>query len=125
MSYVYYNPNPKHARVGDCTIRAISKAMGQSWESTYAGLTAYGYMLCDMPSSNAVWGAYLRRNGYKRFIVDDHGKDGYTVSDFCNDNPDGVYVLCVTGHVLCVDNGDYFDTWDSGDEIPLYYWKKV
>ena len=20
--------------------------------------------------------------------------------------------------------GDYFDTWDSGQEVPIYYWKK-
>ena len=29
-----YNPNPKGACVGDCTVRAISKALNQSWEDT-------------------------------------------------------------------------------------------
>lgn len=30
--YQYWNPNPAAAKVGDCTVRAISKAMGQTWE---------------------------------------------------------------------------------------------
>lgn len=123
--YISYNPNPIHGKcVGDCTVRAISKALNQSWEQTYAGLTAYGFMMSDMPSANSVWGAYLRRNGFKRYIVDDHGDDFYTVEDFCRDNPNGVYVLAIAGHVVCVCDGNYFDSWDSGREIPIYYWAR-
>lgn len=120
----YYNPNPVRNRVGDCTVRAISKALHQDWEKTYAGLTFWGYCLSDMPSANYVWGAYLRRNGFERHIVDDHGKDVYTVTDFCNDNESGTYILAIDGHVVCVEDGYYYDTWDSGDEIPIYYWKR-
>ena len=36
--YRYYNINPKNKTVGDCTVRAISKAMGQDWETTYDGV---------------------------------------------------------------------------------------
>ena len=119
-----YNPNPRCNRVGDCTVRAISKAMEQSWEQTYAGLTAYGFMYGDMPSANNVWGNYLKRNGYRRYLVDDHGKDYYTVEDFCIDNPSGTYILAIEGHVVCVQDGFYYDTWDSGREEPIYFWKK-
>lgn len=28
-----YNPNPCGCRVGDCTVRAICKATGESWNS--------------------------------------------------------------------------------------------
>ena len=38
MPYKYYNPNPMARSVGDCTVRAISKATGQDWEETYIGL---------------------------------------------------------------------------------------
>ena len=110
--------------MGDCTVRAISKALQQDWEQTYAGLTAYGFVLCDMPSANHVWGAYLRRNGFKRYIVDDKGQDIYTVEDFCRDNPQGIFVLAIPGHVVCVENGQYYDSWDSGGEIPQYYWTR-
>jgi hypothetical protein len=25
---------------------------------------------------------------------------------------------------VAVSDGDYFDTWDSGDEVPVYYFEK-
>lgn len=124
--WVPYNPNPIPGnRVGDCTVRAISKATGNDWEETYAGLCACGYVMSDMPSADHVWGSYLRKNGFRRYIVDDHGKDSYTVRDFCVDNPEGVFILAITGHVVCVVDGFYYDTWDSGGEIPIYYWKSA
>lgn len=120
----YYNPNPRSSNVGDCTIRAISKALNQSWQTTYAHITATGYILADMPSANHVWGAYLRKKGFCRHLINDKGKDIYTVEDFCKDNPKGCYILAIQGHVVCVIDGVYYDSWDSGNEIPLYYWEK-
>lgn len=113
-----------HSHVGDCAIRAICKATGQSWEQAFAGLSGYGFWLCDLPSANHVWGAYLRKNGFRRYLVDDHGKDAYTVEDFCRDHPEGLFVLAINGHVVCVEDGKYYDSWDSGQEIPLYYWAR-
>ena len=40
--YRHYNPNPTGARVGDCTVRAISKATGEDWARTFCGLCAEG-----------------------------------------------------------------------------------
>lgn len=34
MSFIYYNSNPERKLVGDCVIRAISKATDQTWEDT-------------------------------------------------------------------------------------------
>ncbi len=66
-----YNPNPTAGmRVGDCVIRAISKAFGQDWETTYAGLTAYGYILHDMLNTNWVWGVYLEDKGFRQNVID-------------------------------------------------------
>lgn len=122
--YVMYNPNPAGSRVGDCTVRAISKALNQDWDVTYAGLTMYGYIRCDMPNANHVWGAYLKSRGFKQYVIDDKGKDIYTVEDFCKDHPTGTYILAIDGHVVCVESGRYFDSWDSGREIPIYYWTR-
>ena len=63
--YSAYNPNPMGARVGDCTVRAISRATGESWDAVYCGLCVEGLRLCDMPTANHVWGAYLRRHGFR------------------------------------------------------------
>lgn len=91
MGYSYYNPNPARKSVGDCTVRALSKALGQSWGETYAGLAL----------------------------------DGYTVSDFARNNPEGTFILSMPGrHVLCVQDGHWYDSWDSGGEEPVYYWTK-
>jgi hypothetical protein len=122
--YRHYNPNPTGARVGDCTVRAISKATGEDWARTFCGLCAEGMRLCDMPSANHVWGAYLRRRGFRRHALSDACPDCYTVADFCREHPSGVYVLAISGHVVCVQDGDYYDSWDSGAEAPAYYWQK-
>ena len=122
--YSAYNPNPMGARVGDCTVRAISRATGESWDAVYCGLCVEGLRLCDMPTANHVWGAYLRRHGFRRRALPDDCPDCYTVADFCRDHPNGTYVLAISGHVVCVADGIYYDTWDSGSESPAYYWYK-
>ena len=122
--YSTYNPNPMGARVGDCTVRAISRATGESWDTVYCGLCVEGLRLCDMPTANHVWGAYLRRHGFRRRALPDDCPDCYTVADFCRDHPNGTYVLAISGHVVCVSDGIYYDTWDSGAESPAYYWYK-
>ena len=122
--YVPFNPNPKRNHVGDCTVRAISKATGESWDKTYSALSAQGYAMADMPSANHVWGAYLRKKGFVQHVLPDTCPDCYTVADFARDHPRGMYILALSGHVVAVNDGDYFDSWDSGDEIPLYYWEK-
>lgn len=122
--YREYNQNPKGKRVGDCVVRAVSRATGKTWEETFAGICAAGYELCDMPSANQVWGAYLRRQGFRRHMLPDTCPDCYTVEAFCRDHPSGVYVLAISGHVVCAVDGDWWDSWDSGQETPVYYWQK-
>jgi hypothetical protein len=119
-----YNPNPARRWVGDCTIRAIAKATGKTWDEVYTGVSLDGYLLSDMMSANHVWGAYLRRNGWKRKLVDEACPDCYTVADFASEHANGTYILALDGHVVTIKDGDWYDTWDSGNEIPIYYWYK-
>lgn len=122
--HIFFNPNPKARRVGDCTIRALCRATDSDWISVYLRLCIFGLLQYDMPSANAVWGRYLKSKGFRREIIPDSCPDCYTVEDFCQDHPKGVYVLAVGGHVLTVVDGDYYDSWDSGNETPVYYWTK-
>lgn len=122
--YVYYNPNPQAARVGDCVIRAISFVTDQPWEQTYLELCVYGLINCDLPSSNAVWGRYLMDKGWKRHIIPDTCPACYTVKEFTEDHPDGEYILSISGHVVAVKDGNHYDTWDSSDEVVVFYWTK-
>ena len=122
MAYIFFNPNPLGKRVGDCVIRAIAKLTAKDWQTVYRGIAQAGFELCDMPSSNAVWAAYLKRLGYRRFVIPDTCPNCYTVRDFCFDNPRGKYLLATGSHVVTVINGNHYDAWDSGNEIPVYYW---
>ena len=124
MAYVFYNPNPAGKKVGDCVIRAISKVTNKSWQETYIAIAVQGYNLYDMPSSNNVWGAYLRSLGFKCYTIPNTCPNCYTVRDFCYDNPQGASLLATGSHVVAVIDGDYYDAWDSGAEIPIYYWSR-
>ena len=122
--FVSYNANPDGNRVGDCTIRAISAFLGKSWEETYIGIALTGFIMRDMPSADSVWGSYLRQNGCCRYTIPNTAPADYTVREFCEDMPEGEYLLSIAGHVVYAESGRYYDTWDSGGEIPHYYWKK-
>ena len=124
MPYVFFNNNPKNARVGDCSVRAVSKAIGQSWQDAYIGLCAEGLAYKDMPSANYVWGMYLKKYGFEEHMISSICPNCVTVSQFAKDHSNGRYVLACQNHVVTVIDGDYFDTWDSGNEIVLYYYKK-
>lgn len=122
--WIKFNENPQGKQVGDCVIRAVSKALNQSWEETYIDLALQGLLMGDMPSANAVWGAYLKSKGFERSVIPNTCPDCYTVRDFCNDNQDGVYILGIGTHTVTVIDGDFYDSWNSGNETPLYYWKR-
>lgn len=118
--YKFYNPNPCGKMVGDCVIRGISKVLNQTWEQTYNDITWQGFLMCDMPSSNVVWGAYLNQKGF----VKKH-TPYITVNEFCKEHPKGTYLLATGSHVIPVINGTFFDAWDSSKEaIDTYYEKE-
>ena len=122
--YIPFNPNPDKKLVGDCVIRAVSKVTNQDWKTVYINIALQGFMMRDMPTSNAVWGAYLYSQGFKRAVIPNTCPDCYTVKDFCKDNQKGIFLLATGTHVVAVENGNYYDSWDSGDEIPIYYWRR-
>lgn len=123
--YSHYNANPTNSRVGDCVIRAVSTALNQSWEKTYVDLCVQGFIACDLPSANSVWGAYLMRDkGFTRGVIPTDCPACYTVEDFCIEHPKGTYVLGTGTHAICVKDGFFYDSWNSGNETPIYYYKK-
>lgn len=124
MAYKYFNNNPCGRNVGDCSVRAIAKALDLTWEDAYIKIMVNGYSMCDMPSSDSAWGSVLRQNGFRRQAVPDTVPDCYTTEDFLKDHPDGVFVLGFGGHVATAIDGNLYDSWDSSHEIPQFYWYK-
>lgn len=122
--WIEYNPNPVGRKVGDCSVRAISKALNLSWDDAFDLIAFYAKQMGDVISSDAAWGAVLRENGFNKKTIPNYCPNCFTAEDFCRYFPDGVYVLGFGGHVATVVNGDLYDSWDSSDEIPVYYWRK-
>ena len=122
--FIFANPNPDKLLVGDCVIRAISILKDQSWLKTYDGVTSKGREMFDMPSSNSVWNGYLMESGYGRASLPNTCPECYTIIDFCRDHPFGEFMVATGTHVVTVIDGNYYDTWDSGDEIPIYFYER-
>ena len=124
MSYRNYNPNPSNKYCGDCVIRAFAAATDSDWDTAYLKLVLRGYVMHDMPSSNSVWGEQLMHEGFVRDIIPNTCPDCYTVKEFAKDHPTGTYVLGTGTHAVAVIDGEYYDAWDSGNEVPIYYFRK-
>lgn len=122
--YKQINPNPLKKNVGDCTVRAIALALNKDWDDIYLDLCLQGYVSKDMPSSNEVWGAYLAERGWTMHRLQDSCPMCYTIEDFCKDHPDGTFIVATGTHVVCVRNGNYQDTWDSGTKTPMFYFER-
>ena len=120
----FYNIIPTGRHVGDCTVRALTKALDLDWETAYALLCLQGFVMHDMPSSNAVFGAVLKENGFAKAVIPDTCPDCYTLEDFANDHSKGLFVVGMSGHVATVEDGVIYDAWDSRSEIPIYVWAK-
>lgn len=124
MSYVYYNPNPKHKNTTDCVIRMLTKVYNLTWKEAYLRLSDVVLSEYEMPSSNYVWEKFLLGNGFKKKLLPDECPDCITVSEFTKMYDLGMYIVCTGTHVVTVIDGNYYDAWDSGNEVISYYFER-
>lgn len=124
MGYINYNENPCKKRTIDCSVRALSVLLDKSWGDVYFDLCLLGYTMCDMPLSKAVINEYLKDLGYKKEVIPDTCPFCYSVREFALDHPYGRYLLATDNHTVVVIDGNYVDSFDSGESIPLFYWYK-
>ncbi len=122
--YIHINPNPNGVYVEDCVIRAIATVINRSWDYVFVNLCLQAYIMKNMPSVNKVWGTYLTSIGFSSYPVLDRCPNCYTIRDFCRDHSTGTFILATGSHVVAVINGDYYDAWDSGDELPISVWRR-
>lgn len=122
--FIKRNENRDGKLVGDCVIRAMSTLLNQGWNTTFLGLTVQAFIDADMPSSDSVWNNYLIYKGYERQVIPSVCPNCITVREFAEDHPYGRFLLFVGGHAVAVVNGNYIDTWDSGDKTVIYFFQK-
>lgn len=119
-----WNENPAGRFTGDCAIRAVALALDVDWETAYALIAMNGFLMGDVLSSNSVWGSVLRQNGFSRQAIPSTCPDCYSIGDFADENPRGVYVVGTGNHVCTIKDGVVWDAWDSRNEPAIFYWHK-
>lgn len=118
--WVFCNPNPCRLLVGDCVIRACSIALDNTWHKTHKEICELSNKKCNMPSANSVWGEFLESNNMRYR----EPQQTLTVRQFCLLHPYGIYTIGTGNHAVTVIDGDWYDIWDSGDEIVSYYFER-
>lgn len=124
--YKYFNNNPLGRKaVGDCSVRAISKALGISWDEAHDLLSEMSKQMGTIMNDNDVISAVLRMHGFYKENLPCVRDRCYTIKEFARDNPIGIYVVGTGTHVVTIINGDYFDSFpSSGDERVICFWVK-
>jgi hypothetical protein len=116
-----YNPNPLNRKTGDCTLRAYCAAFNVSWEEAFDEASKVakemGYIL-DNPNvvKKVVEETYGAKQDPKYTKKTVKSKDRITVNEFALTHPYGIYVLHVRSHLVTIRDGEYWDSWDSGDK---------
>lgn len=125
MAFRKYNANPYENDTGDCVVRAISTFLEISWDEAYLKLMLQGYKMKLYPTNNNfVWGTLLHEMGCRFGYIPNNCPNCITVEKFANGHPHGRYILGTTTHAIPVVDGVYIDTWDSGQEYPVYFFTK-
>lgn len=129
--FQYYQPNKKDLkdRYGDCTIRALSKALDCTWLEAFDKMIPYcrEYQVSNIfAAPSSVERKMIEPLGFEYHgISNKKGSRRPTVDEFAKGHPVGTFILNVANHeVACVD-GKYYDTWDSGWCKMYGYYEKV
>ena len=121
--WVRTNPNPGHKEVPDCVVRAICIALNMRWIDVYDDLCELGRQEFNMPSADSVWGKYLYIQGFEPFLLPHRCPKCITIQQFCMIYPRGKYIIGTGSHAVAVIDSDYYDSWDSGEQIPSFFWR--
>lgn len=121
--WIKCNVNPAKNNTADCVIRACAVALNKTWlqvsDEIYALSRSYYLSMSD----DRLWGRYLYQAGFVPFLVPESCPGCVTIKRFCLIYPKGVYIIGTGSHAVAVVDGDYYDSWDSGEEIPSFFWR--
>ena len=128
-NYKYYQPNKKDLKdqYGDCSIRALTKYFGKEWIEIFNDLITYAQKNQCMPNMLPNIQEYLedKKVPYTK-TYQPKAKHKETVLDFAKAHTEGAFILYVrsgfTTHLVAVQDGVYYDTWDCGNKIVYGYW---
>lgn len=117
----YLNKNPKARDTNDCVIRSISTAEDRSWGDVYDELSLLareqGIILDDVEFVEPYLDSKYRR------VYCSKRQSNMTVGEFMDENPYGVYLITMKGHITCVRYGVLYDTWDCRNKDIWRVWQ--
>ena len=126
--YEYTNINPRNRICGDCVIRAVALATGQSWEQTIRDMTELGIKKGLVLNDKELYPLYLKEKG---FIECSEPRDinnrKLTVKEWLiqRGSTDGPIVANVgSHHVTLIKNNKVRDVWNSSTQTIHKYWIK-
>ena len=120
--FEFFNPNPKIRRRadgtpfkwhrGDCSVRAICKALDLSWEDAYKKLTDEGLRQYREMNSSEVITKVLADGGYEKIRLPTPPEGGRPTFDWlaANSDNDKKMVVFTAGHVATIADGKLHDT---------------
>lgn len=121
--WIYANPNPENKQVPDCVIRAICVALNLPWLQVSDELYSVARESFSVTCDDNVWGKYLYFKGFEPFLLPHKCPKCITIKEFTAMYPYGIYIIGTGKHAVAIINGNYYDSWDSGNEIPTFFWR--
>lgn len=125
--YQYFQPNKLDLKdeSGDCAVRAVCKAEGLNWLDAYDIMYKYSREVQSPMNCKVGFEHIMRSLGYTYHGVSNKkGSKRPTVDSFAKDHKGGTFILVVSNHYVCCQDGIYHDIWDSGRKSLYGYWEK-
>ena len=113
---------PSKKKRGDCVVRAITIALGKSYEEVFNGLCDLAKETGFFPSHEETWSLYLKNNGWIKNKPQNFDGNLKRLEKF---NSRGITAIVKTRlHLVCVSEGKIFDTVDCKYSCANSYWTK-
>jgi hypothetical protein len=113
--FIKENINPLGKKTTDCVIRAIAKAEGKEWLEVFDILVKLARENYTIPNGKDNYKEYLEK--YPKinvFHMVANKKKRYTVKEVSKWQ--GTYIVQTARHLTTTIDGNYYDTWDSGNK---------
>ena len=125
--FKFLNVNPKGKAAGDCVARAISQALGKSWEDTIREMTEFGIKKGYTFNEDKTVKAYLESQGYTTYSEPRNAQNKkISLKEFLKWFPHITAVVKVgSHHITYVKDGKCYDSWDCTKNTVHRYWRKA
>lgn len=120
--FIYWNQNPMDLTEPDCVCRAISLATGIDYYRVEEMLSMVGDYYCCEDLCVSCY-SHLLSNIFGFPKVEE--VDGLTIEQFCDEFPQGIFLVRVDGHLTTVLNSHIIDIWDCSQEIITDVWRVI